>query len=222
MKYMNICLSCDNNYAQYAGVVIASILLNSNNDYHLNFYILDGNIEQENKNKIDKLKEIKDFNLKFVPIDENLFDVYKKIGTHSYISLSTYYRLKLPSLLPDVDKVLYLDCDVIVNSDLSKLFENDISDYYAAGVKDIAVNSSGFVPKLEKGNLYEHDVDVNEDDKFISLYTCTKFFGNDLNSNLVVTGRLLRKGEKVKLSTVEKTEKYDEIVDIMKGGEVNE
>ena len=154
MKEYNICLSCDNNYAQYAGVVIASILLNSDDKSFFNFYILDGNIEQENKDKIEKLKEIKDFNLNFISIDENLFEVYKKIGTHSYISLSAYYRLKLASLLPKIDKVLYLDCDVIVSSDLTELFETDISEYYAAGVKDIAVNSSGYVPKLEDGNLY--------------------------------------------------------------------
>lgn len=154
MKEYNICLSCDNNYAQYAGVVIASILLNSDDKSFFNFYILDGNIEQENKDKIEKLKEIKNFNLNFISIDENLFEVYKKIGTHSYISLSAYYRLKLASLLPKIDKVLYLDCDVIVSSDLTELFETDISEYYAAGVKDIAVNSSGYVPKLEKGNIY--------------------------------------------------------------------
>lgn len=154
MKEYNICLSCDNNYAQYAGVVIASILLNSDDKSFFNFYILDGNIEQENKDKIEKLKEIKNFNLNFISIDENLFEVYKKIGTHSYISLSAYYRLKLVSLLPKIDKVLYLDCDVIVSSDLTELFETDISEYYAAGVKDIAVNSSGYVPKLENGNLY--------------------------------------------------------------------
>ena len=154
MKEYNICLSCDNNYAQYAGVVIASILLNSDDKSFFNFYILDGNIEQENKDKIEKLKEIKNFNLNFISIDENLFEVYKKIGTHSYISLSAYYRLKLASLLPKIDKVLYLDCDVIVSSDLRELFETDISEYYAAGVKDIAVNSSGYVPKLEKGNIY--------------------------------------------------------------------
>ena len=154
MKEYNICLSCDNNYAQYAGVVIASILLNSDDKSFFNFYILDGNIEQENKDKIEKLKEIKDFNLNFISIDENLFEVYKKIGTHSYISLSTYYRLKLASLLPDVDNILYLDCDVIINSNLAELLEIDISEYYAAGVKDIAVNSSGYVPKLEKGNIY--------------------------------------------------------------------
>ncbi len=79
-----------------------------------------------------------------------------------------------------------------------------------------------FTNLLEKGNLYNHDVDVNKDDKLISLYTCTRFFGGESGYNFSITGRLLRDNEKVELSTIEKTEKYDEIVELMKGGEDDE
>ena len=47
MKHINICLACDDNYSKYAGVVIASVLANSNQDTYLNFYILDGGISQK-------------------------------------------------------------------------------------------------------------------------------------------------------------------------------
>lgn len=151
---INVCLSTDNNYSKYAGVVIASILLNAKSEDTLHFYVLDGGIEQENKEKILSLKNIKNCEITFVHIDENLFEVYKNIGTHAYISLSACYRLKLSSLLPNIDKVLYLDCDVIVNSDLNDLFSEDISEYYAAGVRDIATKSSGYTPKLKDGNIY--------------------------------------------------------------------
>lgn len=79
-----------------------------------------------------------------------------------------------------------------------------------------------FIDVLNKGNLYEHNVDVNEDDKLISLYTCSRFFGNGSSYNFAVTGRLLRDDEKVELSKIDKTDKYEEILDIMKGGEENE
>lgn len=88
-------------------------------------------------------------------------------------------------------------------------------EYKASEMKD-------FLEMLNKGNLYDFDVDVNKDDKLISLYTCTRFYGRGNNINFVVTGRLLRDDEKTKLSDVEKTKKYSEIDKIMNGGEKNE
>ena len=70
-------------------------------------------------------------------IDETLFDDFKKVTTHSYISIATYFRLKLPSLLPNVDKIIYFDCDVIINSSLKELYKTDVEDYPIAGIIDI-------------------------------------------------------------------------------------
>ncbi len=56
---INVCLACDDNYAKYAGVVIASVLINANANDKLNFYILDGGISPQRKEEINKLKKIK-------------------------------------------------------------------------------------------------------------------------------------------------------------------
>lgn len=138
-KNINVCVACDNNYSKYAGVVIASVLANSNKDENLSFYILDGGIEQSQKDKILELKSIKDCNIEFVNIDESLFDEYKKVKTHAYITLSTYYRLKLPTLLPNINRIIYFDCDFVVNSSLLDLFNTDLGVFPIAGVKDIDI-----------------------------------------------------------------------------------
>lgn len=96
----------------------------------------------------------------------------------------------------------------------------DVNNFARNGHGDKEIKE--FLDVLDKGNLYEHDVDVDIEDKFISLYTCTRMFGTDVGSNMVVTGRLLREDEKVELSAIETTEKYKEIADIMKGGEEDE
>lgn len=137
MSEINVCLACDNNYAKYAGVVIASTLANSNQDDDLSFYILDGGIEEEKKLEISSLKSIKDCRIEFIKIDEKMFEDYKSVQTHSYISLATYYRLKLSTLLPDVERIIYFDCDMIVNSSLADLFYTDFSENIIAGVRDI-------------------------------------------------------------------------------------
>jgi len=137
---INICLSADNNYAPYAGVVIASILKNSKPEEELCFYILDGGIEDINKQKLKSLVSIKSCGIHFIPVDKEKFDDYKKITTHSYISLATYYRLKLSQLLnTEVERVIYLDCDVVVNDSLAELFNADLGDNYIGGIMDIRV-----------------------------------------------------------------------------------
>ncbi len=137
MDKINVGIACDNNYSQYAGVVIASILTNANENSNLCFYILDGGINDENKEKIISLKRIKDCEINFVQIDESMFDEYKKIKTHAYISIATYYRLKLATLLPDIDRIIYFDCDMVVNKDLADLYNIDFGDNIVAGVKDL-------------------------------------------------------------------------------------
>ena len=137
MSNINVCFSCDDNYAKYAGVAIASILSNASSEEALVFFILDGGISEINKQQILQLKSIKDCEIKFIQINENDFSDYKCVGTHNYISMATYYRLKLSSLLPQIDKIIYFDCDMVVNSSLSELYNVNLDDYLIAGVKDI-------------------------------------------------------------------------------------
>ena len=134
---INVCLSCDNKYAKYAGVVITSVLKNADKNDDLHFYILDGGISNDNKNKILSLSSIKDCNIYFIDIDENIFSDFKKITTHKYISLPAYYRLKMPSLFPNLDRIIYFDCDVIVEKDLKDLFNIEMGEASLAGVLDI-------------------------------------------------------------------------------------
>lgn len=137
MSDINVCLACDNNYAKYAGVVIASVLANSKQEENLNFYILDGGIEEDKKSEILELKSIKDCEIEFIQIDESMFEDYKKVQTHQYLSLAAYYRLKLSTLLPQVDKIIYFDCDIVVNSSLKELFETELGENIVGGVRDI-------------------------------------------------------------------------------------
>lgn len=139
MKMINICLSCDDNYAKYAAVVMASALANMNEEDNVHFYILDGNISSEKKSKILELKNYKNCEIDFVEIDEKSFEIYTKIKTHEYITLQTYYRLKLAQILPNLDKIIYMDCDIIVNSSLKTLYETDLETNIIAGVLDARV-----------------------------------------------------------------------------------
>jgi lipopolysaccharide biosynthesis glycosyltransferase len=137
MNDINICLACDDNYAKHACVVMASALANAAPDDKLAFFILDGGISSENRDKISSIVKSGNGSVEFVSIDEKLFVDYLKIRTHDYITLPTYYRLKITSLLPQLSRVIYFDCDVVVNSSLAELFNVEMGDLPIAGVNDL-------------------------------------------------------------------------------------
>jgi lipopolysaccharide biosynthesis glycosyltransferase len=63
--------------------------------------------------------------------------VFSGLPEQGHLKLEAYYRLAIPDLI-DANRVLYLDCDIIVNSDLSDLFKLDVDDFPLAAVKDPA------------------------------------------------------------------------------------
>ena len=193
---INICMAFDNNYAKYAGVTIASILSNALDDEILNFFILDDDITEENKQKISDLQKIKNFNITYVTIDKDMFEDYKKIKTHKYISLATYYRLKLCQLIPNIDKIIYLDCDIVVNSSLKELWLTDMYNTPIAGVKDLCFDKSNFSTYVNAGMLLmnlEYICNNNIEDKYLEyarknsdLITC----GDQEIINAVLNGKI--------------------------------
>ncbi|MEI8377568.1 MAG: glycosyltransferase, partial [bacterium] len=135
MDNLNICFSSDDNYVQHLGTAVTSILVNGDAENNYNFHILDGGISDENKQKLLELKKIKDFNIEFYKINSDEFECCPL--NRFYISLATFYRFKIPSLLPkSINRILYLDCDIVVMKDLKEMFFTDIGGCFAAVVED--------------------------------------------------------------------------------------
>ena len=66
-----------------------------------------------------------------------------------------------------------------------------------------------YIEDALKNSLYKFDIDVNEDDKLISLYTCTRFYGYSRSVAFRVDGRLVRKNERIKNYDMETTKEFD-------------
>lgn len=77
------------------------------------------------------------------------------------------------------------------------------------------------IKSYQERSFYKYDVDVNENDKLISLMTCTRFYGTKEYITFMVNARLIRKNEKVKNYPVEEKKEYKEIKKILKGADKN-
>lgn len=136
MQNIAICLSSDNNYVQHLGATISSVLKNKNSDDFINVYIIDGGISEENKEKLNK------FQIKYDCKIEYLIPDFAKLKNcimfeGDYISLATYYRLLIPEMIKNEDRVIYLDCDIIVRKSLKDLYNKDFGNNLVLGVIDV-------------------------------------------------------------------------------------
>lgn len=155
-KPINIVMSCDNNYAPYLSIAIYSIFKHSNKEDKFNFFILDGGIEKNNINKISEFVEGMGYNITFINIDLNKFkESCPLVESSKHITLPTYFRFSVGMLLPDnLDKVLYLDIDLIIRTSLRDLYDTDINNYFAGAIEDTFDYASDLEKNLNLESKY--------------------------------------------------------------------
>ena len=89
--------------------------------------------------------------------------------------------------------------------------------------KDFTKNEmKEYLKKSLGDSIFNFDVDVDENDKILSLVTCTRMFGHYNEIEFKIDARLVRDGEPRLNYGVEKSDNYHEIEKIMKGGENDE
>ena len=137
---MNIVLTSDNNYLTYLGVTICSICENNRGEELAFHVILSGEVAEAGKEFLCEITGRYGAALQFYAIDENLLcnlPVFET-GQPGHISKAAYYRLFLASILQEnIDKVLYLDCDLVVTKPLGSLWDTDIEGCPLAAVPDM-------------------------------------------------------------------------------------
>ena len=140
MDKINIVLATDKNYAQHAAVTITSILCNTTQQSNIQFYIIDDNIDDDNKTKLQDTVKQFNSNIIFVKIPENSLN---QVFVSGGITRAAYFRLAIPNILPKtVNKVIYLDCDLIVLDDIVNLWNLDMCQKPVAATEDFGILSS--------------------------------------------------------------------------------
>jgi lipopolysaccharide biosynthesis glycosyltransferase len=113
-------------------VTIASILKNAGKAESFCFHIInDGNISEESIRGIEALQKIGKFTITWYSMNKQMHHEQRK-DTRQDIPMVTNYRLLQSSILNSIDKVIFLDADLIIMGSLAELWETDISDYYIA------------------------------------------------------------------------------------------
>ena len=128
-----IFFSTDNNYIPFLDVAIKSLIANASKDYQYKIIILNSGLEQKNMELVEQ-NENENFTIEFADVTEAVKDLKDKLPNQYHFGLATWYRLFIQSMFPHYDKILYLDCDIVVLGDISKLYFTDLEGNTIGGV----------------------------------------------------------------------------------------
>ncbi len=148
-----IVFGSDENYLPYLKVTLKSILSNTH-DRNLDILIFHDSLTAEILDDfILSIPKQDNLSIRFVNI-KNIIDTtsINSFEQKKHISVASIYRLFLPWVLTEYDKVLYLDVDLIVCDNIGALYDIDLNDNLLGGCKDIT---------FKKTNVYIENFSSN-------------------------------------------------------------
>jgi lipopolysaccharide biosynthesis glycosyltransferase len=143
VEYIPIVFCFDETYSNYGAVAIFSVL--SSSDVPVKIYCLVPSSDVEKMASIQAMNKILDSDITVIGADDRAFFAWKEVG---HITRATYLRLFMPDLINE-DKVIYLDADLIVRSDLSELFATSTDQFFIAGVPDPLGGRTSRMPRAQ-------------------------------------------------------------------------
>lgn len=171
MKKIPIVFCFDDNWELAAGVCISSLLHHANTDTFYDIFILHSSTSRfAQRNNLRLLKSrYSNFNVTYRSVGREFEKAFEIRG----ITNSTYFRLLIPELIPEYDKIMYHDVDVIFRDDLSNIFEQTVlREQYVAGVR----STGGLNPEVKK---YRDDIGLDYREYVLA-------------GNIIINSRLMR------------------------------
>ena len=154
---IRVAFSINRDYVRPFGTALTSLLLN--NPGPVEAIILSADLDDAAKAPILALqRHFPELKLRFLTIDTRRLDGFQMNHRLAHISRETFFRYLLPELLPELDRVLYLDADLIVCAGLGALWATSLEGVYAAGVVDTYIQRTG----------YDRELGLTDDETYIN------------------------------------------------------
>lgn len=194
---ISIMLACNDLYMIYTNVLLQSIKANINPKYYYDIVICHRDITEYNQKIATNIfKDNINASLRFVDVSRNL-DKYQYIHIDRHITYETYYRFLVLDLFENYERILYLDCDMVINSDISKLYFTPMNDdEYIAAVRDYDFIANCLVNRaFYNENILKHikiDTYFNYFQAGVILFNLTNLRNNSFTSEALFETALSR------------------------------
>ena len=138
-----IFFSVNDAYTPFLATAINSIRDNASKAFDYKIHILTDDISTENRNRLSGFV-VDGFEIEFNPLSELIRSLpgVQKLEQHcfgAFSSLTIYFRLFIPALFPQYDKAIYLDADLVVPGDISRLYREPLKNKLVGAVADYSI-----------------------------------------------------------------------------------
>lgn len=134
-KSVPVVFAANDTFVPMFAASFQSLIDHCSEDYNYDVVLLNSDITEDNKKLLMNMVNGKqNISLRFFDVTRLVVNYNLKANAH--ISVETYYRFLIQDVLPDYEKILYLDCDLIVNADVAELYQEDLEGYMLAAVRD--------------------------------------------------------------------------------------
>ena len=168
-KTMNVLLCIDDlkwDYTRHCAVTILS-LLDTNKKHKIKIYIMSSCLPQENINELKRIVDLYDQKIEFI-IRDNLIpkEVKESVINRRNLTRWTWYRLFFPLYIKDIERLLYIDCDVIITKDIGEIYNMDMQWKAIAWYYDINLTRYVSEKNFESKNYINAWVILIDTEKF--------------------------------------------------------
>ena len=132
-----IVFAANNSYSIFCYTAIFSLIENAGRKYFYHIYVFQTDISSDN---CRMLEELSGENIKVECIDISAYTRNVNLKGSLHLSVETYYRLFIPCILQQYKKILYLDSDMCILSDVAELYECDLHGYAVGAAVDVSCN----------------------------------------------------------------------------------
>lgn len=130
-----VCFASDDGYAPYLRVAVYSMLCNRNRERYYDILILHKDISEEHQQKLLALAaEAEGVTIRLLSVAAWSDRLPEEVGYY-YTVEAVYRLLLLGDTFSRYQRILYLDCDLIVNGDVSRLYDTEMGEAEIAAVR---------------------------------------------------------------------------------------
>ena len=139
-KTIPVFFSSDDNYLPFLAVSIRSLIDNLSPSRNCHIHILNNGLKDASVRRVldmatDRVK------ISLVDVSREIAPLAEKLDLRDYYTISIYFRLFIASLFPQYHRAIYLDADIVVNGDITELYEMPIGNRLVGAIPDAVIAS---------------------------------------------------------------------------------